>query len=450
MRRAPTGTIIATLLGACLLGACASTATSPANRPIPDAPAFETQARAVTPSTGAPASMQATETGSSEFGGPKIVIAANTEGVGAGWTSITQNPMAGPVAELSNLGGPVTVIGAVGAIVALDAAPKGRAARTARAVNAGVDMGELDASLAEGLEAELDDIEAEVDVRTIERSRDLPEDAYVLTTDYTIATDGSAVRVRSNLRHSDLIRYVEQLEGANKRLQLAREGFGTYDLRREQRRLDKARKRLLRKRRFAGAYVYHSDPIALPDTGDLPEEELREDMRARLVAALDVERAAQYKRADDAYEAYLAEETSEKRQRRAEKRRAKAYAKADALYAKSLEKAGDDEFGKMERMVLGVEQWVGADGGDTLIAETLAEAQAFIIDAIADGLESGVIVEEGAKPDAVVDGEPVQTLQTQADGRSIVRVVDGPNAGTVMSVPEFGIADYGGSTQVVN
>ncbi len=443
--------LLPSLMSATLLGACASSATSPANRPIPDAPKFESQARAVTPNTGAPSDMQVGGAAAAvEPRKPTIVIAANTEGVGAGWNSITQNPMAGPVAELSNLGGPVTVIGAVGAIVALDAAPKGRAARTARAVNAGVDMEALDESLANGLESELDDLEVDVAVKVIERTKDLPDDAYVLATDYTISTDGSAVRVRSNLRHSDVIRYVELVEASNKRLQLAREGFGNFDYRREQRRIDKARERLLSNRRYAGAYVYHSDPIALPDTGDLPEEELQMDMRERLVSALDVERNAQRMRAEAIYQAAIAADPSEKRQRKAAKRRDKAFAKADKLYADSLEKAGDDEFGKMERMVLGVEQWMDAETGDTLIAETLAEAQAFIIDAIADGFESGAVAQVGVTPDAVVDGEPVQTLKTEPDGRSIVRVVDGPNAGTVMSVPEFGIGDYGGSTKTVN
>lgn len=420
-------TMLAALAG---LGACASTAT-PAQRPIPEAPEF------------ASASPDPSDAIATDPGDTPIVIASNTDGIGAAWASVTQNAMAGTLAELSNLGGAPVVLGTVGAVMALDAAPKGRAARTARAINAGVDPAELDAALAAALENELDDFDAPVTVMPIERTRDLPEDAYVVTTEYTLASDGSAIRVRSDVRHTDLLRFIAAVNESEQRLQSAREGFGSYDPRRERRRVEKARKRYLARPRFAGSFIYHSDPIALPDTGELPEEELQMRMRERLVSALETERAAQRQRADDRYAADVA--AKPEREARAAKRRDKAYAKADSLYAKSLEKAGDDEFGKMERMVLGMEKWLDSSEGASLIAQTLDDAQAFMVASIADGLENGAITEAIAAPDALVAGEPVETLATLDDGRAIVRVVEGQQRGMVMSVPESGAADYGGA-----
>ena len=433
------GVIAASALA--LLPACASTATQsasldPKSRPIPDA---------------LPIGQNDITT--------QVVIAESTEGVGATWTSVTDSQLGRTATELSNLGGAPIVLGAVGAIVAMDAKPRGRAARTATGAAGTFLPEDLDSGFADELDAALADDEqsgADIRIQRVKRVRDLPEDAWLVFTDYTLAEDGTALRATAQVAHTDDVRPMMEAQAEAKRRRMSstpQPGYvtRTFANRYESGERDKLRRRKVRKPRYKGTFVFHSDSFVLPDAGDIQADDRRADIERRLVAALDAERDARRAAADAEYAAAM-EAAGDKasRIRKAESRRAKAYAKADSLHAKSLETARDGEIDKMERLVLGIARWTeeADDGETTVLGEAIDSAHQFFAEALAQRLPhigtGEPVIDRELTHEETVRG--VVVLGLDADGRSVIEVLEGPQAGTVISVPEDGAAEYGTQT----
>ena len=260
------------------LSACTTTAATSSNgggsaNPIYDAaPLQKTKAPAIT---------------------NQIVIAEDNDGVGMSWTSVTDNPAMRTATELSNLGGPPAVIGAVTAIVALDAKPRGRAKRTAEAVNGGLEDGVLDEGFAEKLDAAFaasPTVETDISVQPFNRLRDIPEDAWLVFTDYTLSDDGSALRATARVGHAADYRRALELE--RERRQQEQMGYSTTSTYRYQAYERERRRRLRREAyrpKYSNSFVYHSDRLILPEPGDIRSDDKRDDLEATLIKAFEAD-----------------------------------------------------------------------------------------------------------------------------------------------------------------
>ena len=421
------------MLGAWLSG-CASTAgTSPSDHTSP-----RTAANASIPEAPLPASWKAD--GPSDT--TDIVIAASQNGVNASWTSITESPLVRSTAELSNLGGAPVVLGTVGAMLVADAKPKGRAKRTAEAINADIDPAAMDRDFAAQLDAALGDDPTDIRITPITRARDLPDDAWIVNTTYTLAKDGTALKVSAHVAHSDDYRRALEIREEQRRRQFddprsTRYAFGD----RSRYRTRRGARRYVPK--YSGRFVYHSDPVTLPDPGDLPEPELQADVAKALRSALDAEREARILAAEANYAASIERALSDRKRKKAERRRAKALAKADALHAKGLEKAEDGKLDKMERLVLGIEAWRANEA--SALSDAIDSAHIFLAEALVQGLSG----DTPSPPDdlsvspgllAGVDG--VTLLDADEDGRMVLKAA----GGQILSLPADGsMAEYGAS-----
>lgn len=421
-----------------LMAACASTGGTQkaADRPIPEAPAITVV--------------------DGEVITRDVVVAQNTDGVGATWSSITENETMKAATELANLGGAPVVLGAVAGILAVDAAPRGRAGRTADALNADLDGDVLHDGLADALSGTLaDDPEtgARISVKEVRRGRDLPEDAWVVITEYVLAEDGSALRATARVAHAEDYRFNEMMRRQQRlgETQYYRAGSMSYNYRqlaREQERQRRLRDRARRhKPRYSNTFVYHSDMFVLPETGDMQSDDQRQRKEDRLVKALETERDARIAAAEAQY-LQTTEQTEEPgKLKKAARRRDKAIKKATSLFDKSMEKARDGELDKMERLVLGMERWAGGEADGSAIAEAIEEAQTFFAEAIARELPGiGTMEVETREPTDREQARGFMVLESESDGRFVAQVIQSEGEGTIISIPEEGPASYGGQT----
>ena len=387
-----------------------------------------------------------------------VVIAANPDGVGTSWRSVTENEMARSAAELSNIGGAPVVLGTVGVVMAADAKPKGRANRLTKAVNAGlVGEGTLDEGLKEALADELAENEiadAEVRVAELERLSDLPEDAWLVFTDYQISTDGTALRATAKIAHTDDYRAELQLAQEYKRQRLMHGGAvpDIYEYRGMTSTRLARRQREYQRRvpRFNGTFVYHSEPLLLPAIGDISDSDTRTEMEDKLVEALEAEHVARRLAADENLKSSTERANGNKTKiSRATRRRDRAYKKADSLLKSSLKDARDGEISKMETLVLGMARWrAGEETGDTPLTRALDEAHAFFAETLTERLP--VIgtgsAEDQREPTLIEASQGMLVLDASDDGRKEIVMLAGETAGTVVSLPDEGVAEYGGQT----
>jgi hypothetical protein len=388
----------------------------------------------------------------------QIVIAENDDGVSTSWSSVTDNPAMRTATELSNLGGAPVVLGAVTAIVALDAKPKGRAKRTAEAINSAFAGGALDQDLATQLETALNidpQHDAQIAVQPVDRLQDIPDDAWLVFTDYTLSKDGSALRATARVGHSADYRYALELAREARQQELM--GFNSASNYRYQAYQQERRRRLRRaprQPRYTNSFVYHSDRLLLPEPGDLQSDDRREELEAQLITALRAQRDARRAYADAMYENAVGNEESERKRKRAERRRDKAHKKADAHLAKALERATDGELNKEERLVLGAARWQGVNAEDGLTAEasrieqTIAQAQAFFASALAQQLpgferepEDSRLMQQPPTEEQLALGRRI--IAKSDDGRRVVQILTGQEAGALISLPDEGTAEYG-------
>ena len=427
-----------------LLGACASTAAptsssaplSASARPIPEAPAVDF------------------ETG--EVLTRAVVVVENSDGVGATWSSVTESQAMKTAAELSNLGGAPLVLGAVGAIVVADAAPRGRAARTADAINANIDVDMLHDGLADALGDVLaDDPQsgAVITTQEVKRIRDLPEDAWVVFTDYELAEDGSALKATARVGHAEDFRHFDAVERELKRQDSEYYRSGTLRYSYESMAREQSRRRRVRERldrytpRYTNVFVYHSDMFVLPETGDMMSDDERAKKEDRLIRALDAERDARVAAARAAHAETLASTDKPGKIRKADRQLDKALKKAESLHEKSLAKARDGKLDKMERLVLGMERWADGEADGSAISVAIEEAQDFFADAMARELPYvGTVETEEREPTDRELAKNLQMLSVDDSGRLVAQVITGPSAGVIVSVPEEGTADYGQQT----
>ncbi len=377
------------------------------------------------PSAAPPRAMQTGDTQS--------VVVLPSYGIGTSWTSVTDSPLARTAAELSNLGGTPAVAGALGLMLAVDAAPKGRAERVSLALNADIDPAELDADLVGTLDAALPE---EIEVDRLSPDGSLPRNSWVVKTYYTLAKDGTAVRVTADIAHSsDMARRAEMQRIARRlerQAELRQQGFGLGRPSLQDRR-DVARYRALSRipPRYQGSVQFHSDAINLPEPDSLGPSHI-EDW---LTGALEEEREARKRAAADRHAAALARPGSERkrarRTRKADARLERDLAKAERLYEEGIEAARDGEIDKMEQLVLGLNSWTDADS--PALSTAIADAQAFIAEQL-DDLLSG---------EAQMTATP--ELLEQDEERIVMRARDAQGRDLVISTPDAGEAEYGES-----
>lgn len=427
-----------------MFAACATspsaTSTNAVNRPIPEAPAVDFASDGLTRT---------------------VVIAESDHAIQTSWSSVTDSQVARTATELANLGGAPVVLGAVAGIVALDAKPRGRAARTATGVSGKILPGELDGALAEELGEQLVEAEiGEMDVRVqnIDRMRNVPDDAWVVVTNYTLSEDATALRSTAQLIHGEELRYQRMVEAELRRRDMERMSPGTrgglgYSVgqrnaafgntyRRRNSRLSKRPPARLRR-----VFEHHSDGIVLPEVGELVSDDNRDTLESRIETALGLERDRRRAAADARVEDARARGLSDKKIAKAERKRDKAYSKADKLYTEGMKRARDGELDKMERMVLGIAAWntpVAPGSEETRLDRALNNARSFFARAIAERLP-------GVTDSDPLDREPtheenlrgIMVLDTKDDGRQTAEFFKGDRAGLVVSYPEDGLGDYG-------
>ena len=396
--------------------------------------------------------------GDSLPGARDIVIAASEDGIGATWTSVTDSQVAGTAAELVNLAGAPFVLGTVGAVVALDAKPRGRAKRAALATNADRLPSDLDTALATQLETVLPEAEddgARIAIQPIKRVRDLPDDAWIVFTKYALSEDGTALRASAEVGHSDDVRFAMELE-AERRRQSMDQGYrgSNYRIGRLSNRA--ARNEQIRRARARGPQpnalmIYHSDPIALPAPGDLTDDDKRQMMEDRIERALDSEREARRAGADRRYARAVTDATSEKKAAKALRKRDKAYAKADKVHAKALAKARDGELSKTESLMLASRRWnaVPDTAEQSRIDQAIAAAHDFFAEALARSLPGLSDTDAAETPRSLTEEERLRgtaLLEEDEDGRRVLQILKGDSRGTVLSLPENGAAEYGRQT----
>ncbi|MGB3457082.1 MAG: hypothetical protein WBG08_02565 [Litorimonas sp.] len=412
-----------------------------------------------------------------------MVIAADGDGVGVSWASVTESPLVRTATELSNLGGAPIVLGAVGVMMAADAAPRGRARRLSLGLNAEIDADALDADLAGRIAAALDadmvdippaelseDDPAVIRIKGFDRAADLRNEGYVVETEYALALDGSALRVTAEIRHAELLEVEADLRREMDALDNAQNSAAARSALRKIRRLQERHAAL--QALYRARIEYHSDPVDLPMEA-VPAPMLADEVRA----ALDTERQMRRQAAQDAYDTALATADDDRRKARVERRRDRALARADKLFEDGLARVGDmedqetdDPVGKMDRLLLAMTEWQAGEDGRTRLDAALDGAHAFIAEAVrmtygpelelgeqdtgrlgepvADGVETPGSEMPGSETPG--SGTPtefagVRLLNRLEDGRSIMLITEGPDTGTIMSIPRGGPRDYGRS-----
>ncbi|MEM7729966.1 MAG: hypothetical protein AAF311_11950 [Pseudomonadota bacterium] len=409
---------------------------------------------ATTPQTSSPASLTVDRSAD-------IVIAADGQGVGTSWSSITDSPVARTVAELSNLGGAPVVLGAVGVALAADAAPRGRARRLTEALNGTlgdeIDPDALDRDLAERIGDALDadvmtDAPADlsmddppvVRVKAFERSADLEQEGFIIDTGYALARDGSALRVRADIVHADMLALEREIERELRRLEMARDGYGTMrpSLRRLRRLMrERAALARLHRRRI----VFHSDPLDRPAA--VAMNVATPGVMDDVAAALDAERNARQAVARADHAEAMAKDPDPREAAKADRRLDRALAKADRIHAKGLARIAKtnagEELDKMDPLLLAMDGWTDeTPDGDTELMAAVEEAHAFIADRVG-AIFGDDDADRKSGPPVELDGG--RLLDRDADGRMTLLITEGPQSGTVMSLPASGEADYGRS-----
>ncbi|WP_298918748.1 hypothetical protein [uncultured Algimonas sp.] len=386
------------------------------------------------------------EAGPLEDRSKNIVIAADSDGVGASWSSVTDSPLARTATELSNLGGAPVVLGAVGLIMAADSAPKRRAKRIATALRGDLDPAVLDRELAERISGILPDPDDAADapavrIKAFERPDDLAREGYVVNPGYALARDGSALRITADIVHADVLDLEQRVAREMRRIELA--SNRDDGMRRSSRRLRQLQNewRAL-PRHYRGRIVYHSDPLQLPprETLSPADPAVQLDLRE----ALDAEREGRKRAAEAIYADAAARATKPRHAAKAERRRDKALTKADSLHAKGMDKLADAEIDKMEGLLLAAKAWrEPASDGQSALSDAIDKGHAFIAEAVGTALFGVGTLENPDEPSRAFAGADL--LRQDEDGRLVMRVTEGREAGTILSVPAAGEAEYGGS-----
>lgn len=372
-----------------------------------------------------------------------IVIAADGDGVGTSWSSVTDSPLARTATELSNLGGAPIVLGAVGIIMAADAAPKRRAKRVAALLQDDLAPRGLDRRLANRLSdimetADVADDAASVRIKAFERRDDLANEGYVVTTEYALARDGLAVRITADMVHSDVLALEEQIIRELNRIEMVSNHSGMGRSSRRLRQLQREWEAL--PPRYRGRVVYHSDPIGQPPIDALSPSD--PDVLTTLRSALDAERAARQRLAERTYNDAISRATKPRHIAKAERRRNKALAKAEKFYSKGQDDLADDEIDKMEMLLLATTVWRDSmPDGQSVLSDRIGKGHAFIADVIGAALLDTGALADPDNPPRRFDGADL--LRQDEDGRMVMRLTEGRQAGSIISVPDSGEADYG-------
>ena len=343
-----------------------------------------------------------------------VVLTKNEDGIRAGWTSAAAAPtgytdysyMAPPGTSPAAAGIGGALGQAIGAAI-VDAAPSARAKRSVAAINTGIDKSELDAALIRKIKAarsEGDVKIGEISTQTFERKDPDPMDTLKIVSSYTLAEDASALRVKADVTYqSEILSYRTPYD------------FG-----------EKVPKSEMQGPLYRNSFSYHSDKFDVP--------ELTEEVRAQLVQSI-----------NNQYKEDMAAEPTEKEAKKLTKNRDKA-----------LEKAKDDKLSKTERATLLIGQWRGS--GSPVLQEAISEGQDFIAEMLVMDLNNSDVPQFERKvplekknsfwTGVALVTDPIgqneyTVLDTKTDGRKVLRIDSGINAGAYVSHPANGFATYG-------
>ena len=367
-----------------------------------------------------------------ELADTTVAVRENDGGIRASWSSAAysnavgaaaSNPYIMPAGVSPVAAGVGAGIGQAIAIAILDAAPSARATRSARSINAGIDPDTLDRRLAERFEAA--SATGTVRVAGVEMmDADLTmDDAVIVDTRYLLAEDASAIQVAA------LVSYEDETRPYQTRYTFA----------------EKTPKAETRGPHYRNSFTYHSDRFEAPAMTDAVREEL--------IAAA----KAQYADGMADLESRFTDLDPEKAARKREKQADKLAKTRD----KVLGSAEDDKLSKTERAVITIDKWKGG-----ALEAAIDEAHAFIVASVMADLNRSDIPQFARKaeltkeqrgsffkaPDAgygPIGNAEFDVIGEEPDGRQIVRITSGLNAGAIHSVPAEGFATYGNTAKAM-
>ena len=364
-----------------------------------------------------------------ELADTTVAVRENDGGIRAAWTSaaygnavggVMSNPYIMPAGVSPLAAGIGGGIGQAIAIAILDAAPGARADRSTRSINAGIDPEALDRELAERFKDAAPAGSVRVEGVEMLDADMVLDDAIIVDTRYLLAEDASAVQVAA------LVSYEDERRPYQTRYTFA----------------EKTPKAETRGPHYRNSFTYHSDRFEAPAMTDAVREEL--------VAAAKAQYADGMADLDNRFTEMSEEKAARKRQKEAEK--------LAKTRDKVLGSADDDKLSKTERAVITIDKWK-----DGALESAIDEAHAFIVASVMADLNRSDIpqFERQAEltkeqrgsffkaPDAgygPIGNAEFEVIGEEADGRQILRITSGMNAGAIHSVPAEGFATYGNTS----